>query len=65
MNPVFEYENYAATQKYLTQFKEPSEELLELSRNILDSFIAIYGSESNYEASEGEIVPRDETYQIF
>ena len=30
--PVFEYENYAATQKFLAQFKEPSEELLELSK---------------------------------
>lgn len=39
VNPVFEYENYAATQKFLAQFKEPSDELLELSKNILDSFI--------------------------
>lgn len=38
-NPVFEYENYVATQKFLAQFKDPSEELLDLSKQILNSFI--------------------------
>jgi len=65
VNPVFEYESYAATQKYIAQFKEPSEELLELAKRILNSFIEIYGSESNYEATEGEIVPREETLTMF
>ena len=60
-NPIFEYENYAATQKFLAQFKEPSDEFLELSKQILNSFIEIYGSESAYLETEGEVVSKDET----
>jgi len=60
-NPVFEYENYVATQKFLAQFKEPSDELLDLSKQILASFIAEFGSESAYLETEGDIVTRDET----
>ena len=65
MNPVFEYENYTATQKFLAQFKEPSDEFLDLSKKILDSFIEIYGSESAYLETEGEVVSREETLQVF
>lgn len=65
VNPVFEYENYAATLKFLAQFKEPSDELLELSKRILNSFIEIYGSESSYLETEGDIVPRDEVFSTF
>lgn len=65
VNPVFEYENYAATQKFLAQFKEPSEEFLELSKQILDSFITIFGTESAYLETEGEVVSREETVTAF
>ena len=61
INPQFEYENYAATQKFLAQFKDPSDELLDLSKRILNSFIEIYGTESEYLDTEGEVVSRDET----
>ena len=54
-----------ATQKFLAQFKEPSDELLDLSVRILDSFIVVYGSESAYLETEGEIVSKDETLQVF
>jgi len=49
----------------LAQFKEPSDELLELSVKILDSFIEIYGSESAYLETEGEIVSKEETLEVF
>lgn len=65
MNPVFEYENYVATQKFLAQFKEPSEELLDLSKQILESFIEVYGTESAYLETEGEVVSREETVSAF
>ena len=65
INPQFEYENYAATQKFLAQFKDPSDELLDLSKRILNSFIEIYGTESEYLDTEGEVVSRDETLSTF
>jgi len=49
----------------LAQFKEPSDDLLELSVKILDSFIEIYGSESAYLETEGEIVSKEETLEMF
>lgn len=49
----------------MAQFKEPSNDLLELSVKILDSFIEIYGSESAYLETEGEIVSREETLEMF
>jgi len=65
INPIFEYENYAATQKFLAQFKEPSDQYLDLSKRILDSFIEIYGSETAYLETEGEVVSKEETLQVF
>lgn len=49
----------------MAQFKEPSDDLLELSVKILDSFIEIYGSESAYLETEGEIVSKEETLEMF
>ena len=49
----------------MAQFKEPSNELLDLSVKILDSFIEIYGSESAYLETEGEVVSKEETLQVF
>lgn len=56
MDPQFEYENYALTQKFMQQYKEPSEEFLDLAIQILESFIAQYGSESLYLETEGDIL---------
>ena len=60
VNPVFEYSNYAAAQKNIIN-KEPSSELLHLSIKIMDSFIKVYGCETNYLESEGDTLERDET----
>ena len=38
---------------------------MDLSKQILDSFIEVYGSESAYLETEGDIVGRDETYEVF
>lgn len=38
-DPQFEYENYDCTQKFLQNYREPSEDLMEISQKILDSFI--------------------------
>ena len=46
-------------------FKEPSYEHFELAKRILESFIDTYGSESAYLETEGDMVPREETMNIF
>eukprot|EP00351_Strombidinopsis_sp_SopsisLIS2011_P001340 CAMPEP_0116887708 /NCGR_PEP_ID=MMETSP0463-20121206/22330_1 /TAXON_ID=181622 /ORGANISM="Strombidinopsis sp, Strain SopsisLIS2011" /LENGTH=82 /DNA_ID=CAMNT_0004550943 /DNA_START=360 /DNA_END=608 /DNA_ORIENTATION=+ len=56
INPQFEYENYTMTQKILSQFKEPSDEYMQIAKKIIDSFLEIFGSESKYLESEGPIV---------
>ena len=65
VNPIFEYVNPDLALKVRQSFKEPSDEFLELSKKILDSFIETYGSESAYLKTEGDVVPRDETLEIF
>ena len=40
----------------MQQYKEPSEEFLDLAIKILESFIAQYGSESLYLETEGDIL---------
>ena len=65
INPIFEYTNYAAAQQFMSYYREPSDELFELSKRILNSFIEIYGSETNYLETEGDIVGREETFTIF
>ena len=65
VNPQFEYTNYELAQRFVAQFKEPSYEHFDLAKRILDSFIDYYGNESNYLETEGDIVGRDETMEIF
>lgn len=44
---------------------EPKDKLLRLAIKILDSFLDMYGSESAYLATEGDILTQEETeYQI-
>lgn len=56
INPQFEYENSALAQKYLSQFKEPNDEFMQIAKKILDSFLTYFGSESNYLVTEGKIL---------
>ena len=56
MNPTFEYANYAKTLKFRLLHSRPRDEHLKLAKRILDSFIEVYGSESNYLKSEGDIL---------
>ena len=56
VNPIFEYENPAQAAKYLTQFKEPNDEYMQIAKKILDAFLSHYGSESNYLLTEGKIL---------
>lgn len=53
------------TQKILSQFKEPSDEYMQIAKKIIDSFLEIFGSESKYLESEGAIVSQDETERVF
>ena len=62
--PVFEYENYATTQKLLASFREPSDEYMDIATKILESFIATYGTETGYLESEGDILSQEETESI-
>lgn len=45
--------------------KPPNEELLGIAEKILDSFLATFGSESNYLESAGELVSQEETERVF
>ena len=66
INPVFEYENIAGAQKLLRQYQEPKRELLEIAKDILEAFIAEYGTETNYfDSIGGRILTQEETQQIF
>ena len=56
INPIFDYENPALATKYLSQFKEPNDEYMQIAKNILDGFLQVYGSESNYLTTEGNII---------
>jgi len=40
----------------LLQYKEPSDELMEIACKIMKSFLETFGSESAYLASEGDLV---------
>ena len=65
VNPQFEYENYALTQNFLKQYKEPSSEFIETAIKIMDSFVKEFGSESLYLETEGEVISQEETETIF
>jgi hypothetical protein len=47
------------------QYKEPSDELMEIACKIMKSFLETFGSESAYLASEGDLVSQEETERIF
>ena len=56
VNPTFEYSNPAATEKYRQLHGRPRDGHLELAKSILDSFIEVYGCESNYLQGEGDVL---------
>jgi hypothetical protein len=56
INPQFEYENAALATKYLSQFKEPNDEFMQIAKKILDSFLTHYESESCYLFTEGKVL---------
>jgi len=49
----------------LGNYKEPSEELMVISCKIMDSFLNVFGSESAYLESEGDLVSQEETETMF
>lgn len=65
VNPQFEYDNYAATLKFLSLYDSPSDRLMPIATKILDSFLATYGSETAYLESEGVCLNQEETERIF
>jgi len=65
INPVFEYDNPALAFKYLQQFKQPNDEYMMIAKNILESFLKYYQSETEYLTTEGEILTQEETEQYF
>ena len=60
IDPQFEYANYAATQKSMQSQTKPKDEHLALAVKILDSFLEVYGCESVYLKSEGDILSQEE-----
>ena len=65
VNPVFEYDNPAQAFKYLQQFKQPNDEYMQIAKNILDSFLKHFASESAYLLTEGKILTQEETEKYF
>ena len=65
VNPHFEYENPSLAAKYLQQFKEPSEDYMEIAKKILKSFSELYRNESHYLDSMGRILTEEETEERF
>lgn len=61
VNPLFEYENPALASKYLSQFKEPNDEYMQIAKKILDAFLLHYESESSYLFTEGKVLTQEET----
>ena len=46
-------------------YKEPNTNLMGIAEKILNSFIEMFGSETAYLESEGEIISQEETERIF
>jgi hypothetical protein len=67
LDPQLEYDNMEATQKFMAHYtaKPPNEELLPIAEKILESFLATFGSESQYLESAGEKVSQEETEKLF
>ena len=65
VNPKFEYENPALAQAYVNNF-QPHEELLELSKHIMELTLRDYGSETNYnEHNGGRMLDIEESRERF
>lgn len=56
INPQFEYDNYEATLRFMKYYGEPSTAYIPIAEKILESFLATFKSESEYLATEGDIV---------
>lgn len=65
INPQFEYDNYAATLKFLSLYESPSDRLMPIATKILNSFLKTYGTETAYLESEGVCLDQEETERIF
>ena len=53
-NPQFSYESPATNKRFLKMFPEPKFEFLPQAKQIIEKFLSVYGSESNYFETEGK-----------
>ena len=65
VNPQFEYESPCLTSKFLAQFKNPSDEHMQIATKIINSFLQTFGSETEYLRQEGGIITQEETEEHF
>lgn len=66
INPTFEYDNPFVANRFISQFKKPRSDLLSVATKIIDAFLDVYGSESNYLMTEGRVITdKEETEAIF
>jgi hypothetical protein len=49
----------------MMNYKEPSEEFMDIAKAIMNSFLDTFGSESSYLETEGDKVSQEETETIF
>ena len=52
-NPQFSYDSPATNKRFLKMFPEPKFEFLPQAKQIIEKFLSVYGSESNYFETEG------------
>ena len=57
------YENAKYALQFLELYDEPDGKYLDISRQILDSFLKEYGTESHYLECEGKKLDQDETQE--
>eukprot|EP00347_Sterkiella_histriomuscorum_P022540 403338105 len=66
VNPIFTYDNYQLTQRYVNDFLfQKDEELLKIAVQIIQAFLAQYGSEKDFIVQEGRLLTREETELYF
>ena len=59
-DPQFQYDSPATNKRFLKMFPAPKYEYMPQAIKIIDSFLEVYGSESNYFRSEGRLITEKE-----
>jgi hypothetical protein len=64
-NPQFSYDSPATNKRFLKMFPEPKFEFLPQAKQIIEKFLSVYGSESNYFETEGRCLTQKEEVEEY